>query len=126
MEEDWDDKAEPLIGLIFEFAYGNVVQAWEDGVLTQRHIEATELIEGTPCIVIRSCVWAGPGYGTKFLAIFELQTILDTINGVHAGHKTGSHIDENVGRRPNHGVEGGFDFDGRASKLGCGIGKFLF
>ena len=74
------------------------------------HAEAAEIVELT-----KSTVVGGSGAGPLDWA--ACNAVLHSVNGVHARHVAGTHVDEDVGGGSDHWVKLGVDFDGGAGEL---------
>lgn len=106
MQEDWRDEAEPLVWL-------RRLRAVSEGRHT--HAEAAEVVEGAETGGRRDegCrVRAAPSH----LCAAEVGAIDDVC--AHAGNETSAHVDQDVWRGTDHGIEGGMDFNWRSSEGG--------
>lgn len=86
---------------VFEVGYAALVR--------NAAAHATELGQGA-----LRCVWSDDGgVGTWPFENWRvgLNYLLDV---VHTGREASTHVDENVGRRANHNIEGWLGLDGRA------------
>lgn len=110
VQEDGNDEAVPLIwsGIVCD------VRRCDGGreywVLGSSHAEAAEIVELT-----KSTVVGGSGAGPLDCAAFN--AVLQSVDGVHARHVAGTHVDEDVGGGSDHWVKLGVDFDGGAGEL---------
>lgn len=106
VEEDGDNKTPPLV---WSWAVGKFLARCEVEVDVWDATEAAELAESTG-VVCRIC---GGGVGTG-PGDWQLFGVLYAVHVVHAGLVAGAHVDVEIWRGSDHGIERRFELDWRA------------
>lgn len=112
VEEHGDYEAEPLVrsGSLGEFE-ATLCGVWIRDFVAR---EAAELLEGTFVVDAVAIGGGGPWTGPRRWVFL----ILYAFHVPHARNKTSSHVNLDIRRRADHGVERRVYFDGGASELG--------